>query len=199
MEINIVKVIYGSIQLEIYLSGLIAKLLSNKTIKKYKINYIEHIGSKLEQIGIDMFVTKNKVSAKNAFVNQIYETNCISFVELNTSTFFDLTVEPKIMFVQIIAMDSYGNIIDKSQWTKMEPYIDFTLPEHYETKQICHYFDKEVDVNKKCNINKQDWVSAISNIEIFKKKFDEFDCKKIFHYIQNIKDLSNVKHIQKKK
>eukprot|EP01084_Bolivina_argentea_P181809 313948_1 len=191
MEINTVKVDYMSIQLEIYLSGLIAKLLSNKIIKKYKVNYFETFESELEGMSIEMFVTENKAAVNNAFVNHIYETNCISFMKLTLDYETILPLDDRTILFQIFAMDSDGNIIAQSQLKKIEPKIQsgWSFSVSNQKENICSYFDNEIDVNKKLNINLKDWVSAISNIEIFKRTFDEFDCKKMYHYIQNQKEI----------
>eukprot|EP01084_Bolivina_argentea_P181807 313945_1 len=144
MEINTVKVDYMSIQLEIYLSGLIAKLLSNKIIKKYKVNYFETSETKLEGMSIGMFVTKNKASVNNVFSNNIYETNCISFMKLTLDYETILPLDDRTILFQIFAMDSDGNIIAQSQLKQIEPKINSTVSFSMSNgKEFCSYFDNE--------------------------------------------------------
>eukprot|EP01084_Bolivina_argentea_P215332 365567_1 len=188
-EVNLISDCY-SIQLEIYLTGFISNLLNNESIKRYKMNYIENVDyeNEVQVTGIETFVTEHKASVKYAFTKCIYETNCISFIDLNVHF---LRHEKMHILFQIIAMDNDSNIIAESQWKSFERNFHLMIYCEYEQKPVDDFFETEIDVHKKGNINAQDWVLAISNMEIFKEIFDVFDCKKVFHFIQHLSQLMN--------
>ena len=197
IELDVISCNFGYIQLEMYLSGFSANLLNNQIVKKYKLNYFKYDGS--DEIDIESYITQNKINVQTSFTDNIYETNCISFVKLNEHQYV-----AESYFFKIIAMDCNNKSIVASSWQKIHFRNDHRLHLVYKSSNVQRFFETKIDVNQRKmeGIGLSDWVLALSNIEIFQYNFDEFDCKRVFHFIQHaqcVKDFTFHAFMDKKK